>query len=213
MNMFSSKHPVVLMMYFAAVVLITMLTLSPVILAISAAGALAYFAALRGGREFMGNLAFYIPLYILIAVTNPLFSHNGETILFFLNDSRVTLEAVYYGMDMALMLVGVIFWFKCFSEVMTSDKIIYLFGRVIPKLSLILTMSLRFVPLFKQQAVKISRAQKTMGLYSSKSVTDKVLGGIRVFSALITWALENAIDTADSMKARGYGLGGRTRRF
>ena len=27
---------------------------------------------------------------------------------------------------------------------------------------------------------------------------------------MITWALENAIETADSMKSRGYGLKGRT---
>ena len=29
-------------------------------------------------------------------------------------------------------------------------------------------------------------------------------------SIMITWALENAIETADSMKSRGYGLKGRT---
>ena len=27
---------------------------------------------------------------------------------------------------------------------------------------------------------------------------------------MVTWSLENAIDTADSMKSRGYGLPGRT---
>lgn len=34
--------------------------------------------------------------------------------------------------------------------------------------------------------------------------------GIKIMSILVTWALENAIDTADSMKDRGYGLPGRT---
>ena len=29
-------------------------------------------------------------------------------------------------------------------------------------------------------------------------------------SVLVTWSLENAIETADSMKSRGYGLKGRT---
>ena len=31
-----------------------------------------------------------------------------------------------------------------------------------------------------------------------------------IFSIMVTWALENAVDTADSMRARGYGLPGRT---
>ena len=33
---------------------------------------------------------------------------------------------------------------------------------------------------------------------------------MKILSILTTWALENAIDTADSMKSRGYGLKGRT---
>ena len=31
-----------------------------------------------------------------------------------------------------------------------------------------------------------------------------------VLSIMVTWSLENAIETADSMKSRGYGLPGRT---
>ena len=34
---------------------------------------------------------------------------------------------------------------------------------------------------------------------------------MRIFSVLVTWALENGIITADSMSARGYGIGRRTR--
>ncbi|MEI3176077.1 MAG: hypothetical protein V8S96_06110 [Lachnospiraceae bacterium] len=39
---------------------------------------------------------------------------------------------------------------------------------------------------------------------------DKVRGGVRVFDSLVSWSMENSIDTADAMKARGYGLPGRT---
>ncbi len=208
MNAFEKYHPFAVFIYFLVMIAITMLSTNPIVLGISLAGAAAYF--IYTGGSFWGNIAFYIPFFLLIAVTNPLFSHNGETILFFLNDQRVTLEAVCYGLMMALMLVAVIFWFKCVNEVMTSDKIIYLFGKVLPKLSLILTMSLRFVPMLKRQAVRIHKTQKVLGLYCTDSITDRFLGGIRVFSALITWSLENAMETADSMKARGYGLTGRT---
>jgi energy-coupling factor transport system permease protein len=34
--------------------------------------------------------------------------------------------------------------------------------------------------------------------------------GLAIISVLVTWSLENAIDTADSMRSRGYGLPGRT---
>lgn len=38
----------------------------------------------------------------------------------------------------------------------------------------------------------------------------KVRYALNMVSILVTWALENAIETADSMKSRGYGLKGRT---
>jgi len=210
LNAFSSYHPEVLMLYFVTVVTLSMLSMNPIFLAIALFGAMCYFASLEGIKKFLTSICFYFPMFILIAVTNPLFSHNGETILFFLNDNPVTFEAIIYGMAIALLIIAVMYWFKCYNNVMTTDKFVYLFGRVIPKLSLILSMALRFTPLFKEQIKKISKAQKTMGLYSSKSISDKVMGGMRVFSALLTWSLENAIDTADSMRARGYGLPGRT---
>ena len=38
----------------------------------------------------------------------------------------------------------------------------------------------------------------------------KAKEGISVLSIMITWSMENAVDTADSMKSRGCGLDGRT---
>ena len=146
----------------------------------------------------------------MVAVTNPLFSHNGVTPLFFLNGNPVTLEAFIYGAAIAVTVIGVMLWCKCYGAIMTSDKFLYLFGKAIPKLSLILSMALRFIPLFKRQMKRVSRAQKAMGLYSSKSYTDRIKSALRVFTAMISWSLENSIETADSMKARGYGIKGRS---
>lgn len=210
MKPFESYHPVVLLFYFLAVTLLTMFTSHPVILTISVVSAVCFFGMLARKRELLLSLSFYIPAFFLIAVTNPLFSHNGVTPLFYLNDNPVTLEAVLYGAAIAAMLIAVLCWFKCFSVVMTSEKLLYLFGRAIPRLSLVLSMALRFLPLFLRKARSISKTQKTLGLYASKSISDRLLGAVRVFSALVTWSLENAVETADSMKARGYGLKGRT---
>ena len=94
---------------------------------------------------------------------------------------------------------------------MTSDKFVYLFGRVIPALSLVLSMTLRFVPKFKAQIQVVSEAQRCVGRdVSNGSVLQRLRNGITILSIMVTWALENAIETADSMKSRGYGLPGRT---
>ncbi len=210
MNTFSSYHPAVLMLYFMAVLLVAMFTQNPVLLGLALLGGISFCTLLERPKDFLHNMAFYIPLFLMIAVTNPLFSHNGVTPLFFLDGNPVTLEAVLYGLDIAVMLIAVMYWFKCYNHIMTSEKILFLFGKAIPKLSLLLSTALRFVPLFKAQIKKIHQAQKAMGLYAGNSYVDKLKSAVRVFSAMLTWSLENAIDTGSSMKARGYGLKGRS---
>lgn len=210
MSRFKDSHPVTLLVYFLSVFLVTMFTLNPIMLAIALLGGMAYSTVFQKRREFVKSMAFYGVLFLVIALTNPLFSHNGVTPLFFINGNAVTLEAVLFGVDMAAMLVAVMYWFQCFNNVMTSDKLLFLVGRFSPKISIVMSSALRFIPHFKEQAGRIRQAQRAMGLYSSDSFTDRIRSVCRVFSSLVTWAFENAIDTGASMKARGYGLKGRS---
>lgn len=210
MRLFSSYHPGVLLIYFIGVIGISMFTMNPLLLAVSLLGALGFAVQLENRKAVAMSFTFYIPMFFLIAITNPLFSHNGVTPLFFLNDQPITLEAILYGAAIGGMIISVMYWCRCYNLIMTSDKFIYLFGKAIPKLSLVISMAIRFVPLFIKQIKHINTVQKTMGIYATKSVADRILSGFRIFSAMITWSLENAVDTAASMRARGYGLPGRT---
>lgn len=208
---FTSYHPVVNMVYFVAVFLCGMMFMHPVFQAIALAAAVVYSICLKGSRGIRFNL-WMLPLMLVIAVMNPLFNHAGVTILFYLNNGNpVTLESILYGAAAACMYVTMILWFSCYNAVMTSDKFIYLFGRAWPALSLVLSMALRFVPRYAEQLRRISLAQRAIGRgFSQGNWLQKARQGIRILSIMTTWALENAIETADSMKARGYGLPGRT---
>ena len=209
---FSGYHPAISLLYFVLVIGLTMFLQHPVCLGLSLVGALAYAFYLKGKKAVRFNLVYMLPLLVITALLNPAFSHQGVTILAYLpSGNPLTLESVLYGIHAAFLLIAVISWFTCFNAVMTSDKFVYLFGRVIPALSLVLSMSLRFVPRFAAQLRVITNAQKCIGRdVSSGGLIRRAKHSIRILSILVTWALENAIDTADSMKARGYGLPGRT---
>jgi len=209
---FSRFHPIVNFLYFALVLAFSMVIMHPVCLAVSLSCALTYSIYLSRRKAVGFSLKFMLPILILTAIINPLFNHAGVTILgYFRNGNPLTLESIIYGAAAAVMLVTVISWFSCFNVVITSDKFVYLFGRVIPAMSLILAIALRLVPRFKTQAKVISNAQRCIGRdVSSGNVLVRARNGMKILSILITWALENAIDTADSMKSRGYGLPGRT---
>ncbi len=209
---FSSYHPVVNFLYFALVILFSMFFMHPVCLGISLLCALSYSVYLNGRKALRFNLRYMLPMLVVTALVNPAFNHEGGTILTYLRDGNpLTLESITYGIAAAVMIITVMCWFSCYNAIMTSDKFVYLFGRVIPALSLILSMTLRFVPRFKAYLRVVSDAQKCVGRdVSNGSLLQRAKHGIKILSIMVTWALENAIETSDSMKSRGYGLPGRT---
>ncbi|MCM1149310.1 MAG: energy-coupling factor transporter transmembrane protein EcfT [Butyricicoccus sp.] len=209
---FSGLHPAVNFLYFALVLAFTMFLTHPASLAISLAASLCYAIYLNGRRAVRFGLMYMLPMMLLAALVNPAFNHEGATLLTYLpSGNPLTLESIVYGVTAAIMLAAVITWFSCYTAVMTSDKFVYLFGRIIPALSLVLSMTLRFVPKFKAQLKTVSEAQRCVGRdVANGSLPRRMKTAVTILSVMVTWSLENAIETADSMKSRGYGLPGRT---
>lgn len=208
---FSSCHPVVNLAFFAVTIVLSMIITHPAALGVSLIGAVCFFIRLRGrrGAGFIVKLA--LPAALITAAINALFDHRGETVLArFPNGSPITLESLLYGLSAAAMMAAVLIWFACFSVVMTSDKIMYLFGRLVPSLSLVLCMTLRFVPRFREQFERVREARLCMGKPAANTFKGKIKEAFECFSVMTIWSLEGSADTADSMRARGFGLRGRT---
>ena len=201
---FSRYHPLVNFLFFALVLAYSMVLMHPVCLLISLLGAVLYVIRLGGRKGLRFSLRVALPVLLLAAIVNPAFTHEGVTILTYLpSGNPLTLESILYGIAAGAMLCAVLLWFVCYNRVMTSDKFVYLFGRVIPALSLVLSMTLRFVPRFKQQMDVVRQAQFCIGRdTASGSLWQRARRAVTVFSIMVTWALENAVETADSMKAR-----------
>ncbi len=212
MDTFSGYHPLINFTYFVIVIGIAMFYMHPVLLAISLAGSLAYAVYLKGRRTVKVFLFGMLPACLLMMIINPLFSHEGATMLFYMHDGNpVTLESILYGIGSGAMLACVVSWFSAFHAVMTSDKFMYLFGKIIPAFSLLLSMCLRFVPRFTGQIRKVAQAQQCIGRnVNNGKIWERAMHGLKILSITTTWALENSVETADSMKSRAYGLRGRT---
>ena len=211
-DVISDLHPFASFFYFTCVLAFSMYFTHPVTQAVSLICAIAYSVYLKGRKALSFSSRIMLPMIIIVALINPLFNHQGATILtYFRGGNPLTLESIVYGISSGATLITVICWFSCFNVIITSDKIIYLFGRIIPALSLIFSMTLRFVPRFKAQMLIVSDAQRCVGRdVSTGSIFQRARHGIKILSIMVTWALENAIETADSMKSRGFGLPGRT---
>lgn len=212
MSEFKTYHPIVNFTYFVFVIGFSCFFMHPACLCISLASGFTYSVILKGKKTIKTNLIYMIPMLLMTALINPAFNHEGVTIIRYLpSGTPLTLESIIYGLCSATMIVSVICHFSCYNEVMTSDKFIYLFGKIIPAMSLIISMTLRFVPEFSYQLKVVTNAQTCMGRdVSNGSIIKRIKNGINILSIMTTWSLENAIETADSMKSRGYGIPGRT---
>ena len=117
-----------------------------------------------GGRGLRQRIAWLLPMALLAALVNPAFVHQGATILtYFPSGNPLTLESILYGCASGVLLAAVVLWFVCVTDVITSDKVVYLFGRIIPALSLLLSMTLRFVPQFTRRLRTVAQAQRRLG--------------------------------------------------
>ena len=212
LNEFKTYHPIVNFIYFVFVIGFSCFFMHPVCLLISLVCGFTYSVMLKGKKQVKKSLIYMLPMLLAMALINPAFNHEGVTIIEYLpSGNPLTLESIIYGISAATMIVSVICHFSCYNEIMTSDKFIYLFGKIIPGMSLILSMTLRFVPKFSAQLKVVTNAGRCMGRdVSSGSVIKRAKHGLNILSIMTTWALENAIETADSMKSRGYGHPGRT---
>jgi len=209
---FAAYHPLVNFLYFALVIGFSMALNHPMAQGISLVCACVYAVQAQGKKAVLFTVRCCLPIMLLTAFMNPAFSHEGVTILlYFPTGNPLTLESMLYGLSAGVMIATVMLWFLNFNRVITSDKFIYLFGRIIPAMSLVLSMTLRFIPKFRTQMSHVVDAQKSIGRdISEGSLWHRIKIAVTVLSIMVTWALENAIETADSMKSRGYGLKGRT---
>lgn len=208
---FASYHPVINFTFFIGAVVFGVLLMHPAFLVCSLALSMVYYVTVRGrtGLSFVSGMA---GLFLALTALNPLFNTNGETVLFtYFGGRPYTLEALLYGVALSAMMVSVLTWFASYNEVMTSDKFLYLFGKMAPSASMVLTMVLRLVPAYKKKAVQMNGARNCIGMGTgSGSKMEKAKHGMVLLSALTSWALEGGIIEADSMRSRGYGCGQRT---
>lgn len=209
---FYNYHPLVNFIYFSLVMVFTMFFLHPIYQGISFLASLVYLLMNSEFKEVKNTLVFALLVLVFSTIFNPLFSHEGITILGYMKSGNpITLESIIFGISTGFMFASILMWFASYNRIMTSDKFIYLFGRILPSFSLILSMVLRFVPLYKEKIREISNSQKLIARDMSQgNLIRKIKNGLTILSIMVTWALENAIETSDSMQSRGYGLKGRT---
>lgn len=159
---------------------------------------------------------------ILLAGVFQLFSGYGE-VLFKLGPLIVHSEGLFLALEVISRLVFVVICASLMtlttSPIELSDAVEDLFGRVpgmrrfAHELALVISISIRFVPVMAEEAENILKAQASRGApIDDRRFTGKLRGILSVAIPLIVLSLKRAEEIALAMEARGYkGWQGRTR--
>ena len=203
---FSSIHPLPSFLYYIGAIILTMTFYHPIFLFAGLLILTSINLIQDKGKKLKSYSKFYLFMAIIIVIMNPIISSRGETVLFYIFDKVITLESFLYGICTMLSLISIMILFLSYNMIITDDKFMYLFSGILPKTSFLVMMTMRFVPLFKRRAEEIAIVQKLKGGETHKnSFKDKLKEGMQTLNILVTWSLEEAIQTARSMRARGYG--------
>jgi len=208
---FAACHPAINFIYFACVIAATLCIPHPVFLAIALICAFAYSAKLNRVRGVVFGLCL-VPAAAAFAAWYSSYNHFGVTVLRqnFVHNN-MTLEALVCGLVLALTVAGAMLWFSCVHAIFTTDKVVYLFGKVSPRLSLFLAILLRMVPRIRQQAKKLNTAQRGIGMAVNQgNVFQRIRNALRIFSMMVTWTIDMLTNASESMQSRGSTLRGRT---
>jgi energy-coupling factor transport system permease protein len=149
---------------------------------------------------------------ILAVLLNAALSHTGAHVLFTVPDQLpvlggpVTAEALLYGVDVALSIAAAVLAIAPLSRVLYPHDLIDAFPRQLQRTAALTGAALNLVPAVARNAVAINEAQRMRGS-----------GGARlrdwhaVAAPVVLSALDDSLQLAEAMDARGFGSGRRTR--
>ena len=204
---FDSYHPMINLIYFVVAMTCTLCFEQPIFLFLSFCCAFAY----SGKKLFLFHSSLLLPA-LGYAAWYAGYHHFGVTILMTNSiGNKITLEALFCGVVRGIKWITIVMWMSCVFELITADKVVYLFGRISPKLSLFLSVLLRTIPRIGWRTKRIESSREGIGRgVAQGNVFEKVRNAVALLSILVTWTLEDFVESSNSMKSRGSSLKGRT---
>lgn len=206
---FNQLHPATLAGYFVALFTILLLFNHLIVAGTLFVGIVGLNCWYFGWQRVKGLLAGTSVFMLTILLFNILLNQRGSVLwqatlgpVTF----RLTRSALLYGTTMAVMLGAMILTFVLLNGSLTTPKISYLLFPVVPRLAMLLTISMRLVTLFSQKFHRLMMLQKTRGLVVTEGAwSQRIRKTGQLMRILLIDSISSSMETAVLMEARGFG--------
>mgnify|MGYP006928632837 FL=1 len=202
---FDACHASVPAVCFAAIIALSMFCVQPVLVGLSLAGALLSSALARGLRATLLGLRWQLPMLALVCLANPLFSASGATLVAQLGPINIYLESLAYGACMGALMVAVVLWFEDAACVLTQDRLLSLGQGRAASVTLVISMASQLAPQFLRRSHGVRASLDACTASGTQPGPTQRL--TRATTQLMSWSLEDSLERADAMRARGWESG------
>jgi energy-coupling factor transport system permease protein len=204
-------QPRAVCIWSAAALVVVLATTNPVYRVLVAAAGVAFLAA--SGRRGMGWRRLAMGLALMVAtgmVLNAVLSHAGDDLLFSLPAAipvlggRYTLESLAFGASAGVGIAASILAVAPLSLVLEPSQVAEALPAPLARAGAAVASSLNLVPALSRSFAAVHEAQRLRGWRPGWRSLPEV-----ATPALLT-AIEDSVELAEAMEARGFGSGRRT---
>jgi len=190
---------------------------NPLFMLILFLSTLPFVAAAKVWREWASFMKHALYICLAIIVINALVSYNGSHVLAeapfslpVMGTPRITVEAIVYGVGMAIRLLAIISAFAVLTlTVNPDDLMLSMIKMKLPyKSVLVMALSTRFVPTLLGDAERISDVQRSRGLELDRGrLPGRVRRSMHVMIPLLSNSLDRTVQISEAMESRAFGSG------
>jgi len=211
-------HPVTLIAYLGAVISGALLLSHPLLLFSILLAVLSALFCSGGASEWKASLKFLSIMLLMLLLINNLANNLGETIWWsssnvpLLGRVNFTWEVMIYSLVMSVRLLIVFTAFLFFNRVMHPDRALSLFSGAFPRSTLLMALATKSIPHLSQRLQRAAEIQQCRGInYSSGSMLQRIKNRLPLLKVVLLSSLEDSFNVGESIQARAYGSGPRTR--
>jgi energy-coupling factor transport system permease protein len=197
----------------AASLVVVLTSTNPVYRALVLLIALNVLVSLRRADAAMRPLLVATGVAVVLAtVLNTVLSHTGDHVILTIPGALpgiggpITVEAIVYGVDVALGIAAAVLSVAPLSRVLHPHELLDAFPAPLQRTAALTGSAINLVPAVMRNAVAISEAQRMRG-----GAGTRLRDWHAVAAPVLLSALDESMQLAEAMEARGFGSGPRTR--
>lgn len=183
---------------------------SPVFVALNIFCSVCSSLVLLGKSRTWTSLRYGLFLFFTVILINMMINSRGATVILVFWRVKITLESLLYGMCTGGILISMFLWINCFGSFFNMQKLMFVFYRIMPKVAVMLSMATKTFGDIKKRISTINMVRRVDANKYNKGIIDQFKMISNLSTSLLSWTLEDSVETIYSMKSRGYGNAKRT---